>query len=78
MDDDDPRRRPGDGERTVRGTTGGPCREGANFDLIFVREHRIVAGGPSTPLERLTMSRQVAMLSCGASGDRTGAPKGKV
>lgn len=44
VDDDDPRRCPGYGERTVPRATGGPCRQGAKIDFIFVRENRIVDG----------------------------------
>lgn len=43
-DDDDTACCPGYGERTLPGTSGGPCRQGGKIDFIFARENRIDGG----------------------------------
>lgn len=43
-DDNDPNHCRGYGERSLPGTTGGPCREGGKIDFLFARQNRIVDG----------------------------------
>lgn len=44
LDDDDGDHCRGYGERTLPGTSGGPCGDGGKIDFIFARANRIVSG----------------------------------
>lgn len=44
VDDNDPDHCRGYGERSLPGTSGGPCQAGGKIDFIFVRQNRIIDG----------------------------------